>query len=98
MAKSNAVFIANVPPGWKPVGIYTVPREILGGEFYGRRMTLTRALSVAREFNRAHLPCKGTFESKWAIVVKGLKGMPACALAGLAAAAAAREEGGASHE
>lgn len=92
----NAVFIVDCGD-WRPTHYHDVPPAIIGGEFYARSLPLCRALTVAQEFNKAHLPCRGKFEGKWAIVIKGLKAQKQAARDGLAAAAAARKEGGANH-
>jgi hypothetical protein len=90
----NAVFIVECGD-WRPVYYHDDPPAILGGEFYARSLPLCRALTVAQEFNKAHLPRKDKFDGKWAIVIKGLKAQKQAARDGLAAAAVARAEGGA---
>ena len=90
----NAVFLARVPDDFRPTHYHAVPTEILGGEFYARSLPLCRALVVAQEFNKAHLPCTGRYENQWAVVLKGLRSQPAAAREGLAAAAAARNAKG----
>lgn len=90
----NCVFIVDCGD-WRPVYYHDIPPAILGGQFWTRSGPLHRALTVAQEYNKAHLPGKGTFDGKWAIVIKGLKAQSKAAREGLANAATARKtEGG----
>ena len=72
-SRNHAVFVANVPPEWRPVGAHTMPTAILGGRFITRRLSMRDALTVARVWNLDHLPCRGTFDHQWAVVIRAAK-------------------------
>jgi hypothetical protein len=69
----SAVFIAKVPKSFKPTHACTLPREIRGGKFLARRLSLETAVKMAEAYNRTHLPSNGAFRHKWALVIADLK-------------------------
>lgn len=69
----NAVLIVTAPAGWQPRRMFDLPPSIESAEFFATRLPISHALTFARIWNEAHLPRKGRFDGRWAVVLRGLK-------------------------
>jgi len=71
---SHAVLIVITPADWKPTHWHAIPFAIEGGYFLARRLKFPEAIKLAKEFNKAHLPCRsGTVDHEWALCIKNLR-------------------------